>query len=150
MRRKENEILHAEDKAKTRELELFGQVVDKVLERSTDLLKAADIVAQVDAFSGWAQLARDWNYCRPVVDNSDAIEIFDGQNAAVKAAAANVVLIKLRLSISYHHFFVLLTPGMIFSPIIGVKTSISVFFISSRSISIDSCQGCNAKSKTAQ
>ena len=89
LRRKENEILHAEDKAKTRELELFGQVVDKVLERSTDLLKAADIVAQVDAFSGWAQLARDWNYCRPVVDNSDAIEIFDGRHPVVEQTLRN-------------------------------------------------------------
>lgn len=84
LRRKEREILHAEDMAKDRELALFEEVVSKVLERAPELARAAEIAAQVDVFRGWAQLSREWNYCKPKVGDGDEIEIFEGRHPVVE------------------------------------------------------------------
>ena len=35
-------------------------------------------------FRGWAEIAREWDYCRPVVDDSDAIEISEGRHPVVE------------------------------------------------------------------
>jgi len=34
--------------------------------------------------AGWADLARDWDYCRPVLDESEVIEIQEGRHPVVE------------------------------------------------------------------
>ncbi len=84
LRQKEREILHAEDLSKRREEEIFNDIVDGVLRFSEPLSDAAEILAQIDVFRGWAELAREWDYCKPTVDDSDAIEICDGRHPVVE------------------------------------------------------------------
>ncbi len=84
LREKEREILHADELSKRREEEIFLELVGRVLLRAGDLADASEILAQADLFAGWASLSREWNYCKPSVDASDAIEIEDGRHPVVE------------------------------------------------------------------
>ncbi len=84
LRQKEKEIFHAEENALGRELELFQSLVEAVLKESPGLLIAAEALAELDVLAGWAVLAREWDYCRPVVDQSDVLEISDGRHPVVE------------------------------------------------------------------
>ncbi|HWA87056.1 MAG TPA: DNA mismatch repair protein MutS [Opitutus sp.] len=84
LRQKEKEIFHAEENSLAREHELFAALVAAVLDESLALAQTADILAELDVLSGWALLAREWDYARPTLDDSDALEITDGRHPVVE------------------------------------------------------------------
>ncbi|MFT3870015.1 MAG: DNA mismatch repair protein MutS [Nibricoccus sp.] len=84
LKKKEKEIFHAEENALARELELFGQLVSAVLDESVALAQTADALAEIDVLTGWAMLAREWDYCRPVLDDDDVLEIVEGRHPVVE------------------------------------------------------------------
>ena len=84
LKAKEKEIFHAEENALARELELFNALVAAILDESVALAQTADALAELDVLAGWAVLAREWNYCRPSLDESDALEITEGRHPVVE------------------------------------------------------------------
>jgi len=84
LRQKEKEILHAEEKVVARELELFGALVAAVIAEAASLQQSADVLAELDVLSGWAELAREWDYCRPELDESETLEIIEGRHPVVE------------------------------------------------------------------
>ncbi len=84
LKEKEREILSAEEKAVAREETLFGEIVAAILEEADPLEQTARCLAEVDLFVGWAQLAREWNYTRPDLNASNAIEIEAGRHPVVE------------------------------------------------------------------
>ena len=84
LKRKEKEILNAEERALAREEQLFGGVISRILEDKDRLEKTAHALAELDVFCGWAEIAREWNYCQPVLDESDALEIEGGRHPVVE------------------------------------------------------------------
>ncbi|MBO7521988.1 MAG: DNA mismatch repair protein MutS, partial [Opitutales bacterium] len=84
LRKKEREILHSEVAAMEREDALFTQIVEKVLGQFEPLMKASHAMAEIDVFRGWAELARERDYCRPVVDEGDEILIENGRHPVVE------------------------------------------------------------------
>lgn len=84
LKQKEKEIFHAEENALHRELTLFNELVAAVLDHSVALAQTADHLAALDVLAGWAALAREWDYCRPVLDDADALEITDGRHPVVE------------------------------------------------------------------
>ncbi len=84
LKQKEKEILHAEENALAREHELFAQLVAAVLDESVALAQTADALAELDVLAGWALLAREWNYCRPILDEEDVLEIIEGRHPVVE------------------------------------------------------------------
>ena len=84
LKKKEKEIFHAEENALARELELFGQLVAAVLDESLALAHTADALAEIDVLGGWALLAREWDYCRPTLDDDDVLEIIEGRHPVVE------------------------------------------------------------------
>lgn len=84
LKAKEKEIFHAEENAKAREQELFADLVAKVLEESDALNETAAALAELDVFLGWAALAREWNYCRPELDEDNRLEIVEGRHPVVE------------------------------------------------------------------
>ncbi len=84
LKQKEKEIFHAEENALARELELFNALVAKVLDDSIALAQTADALAELDVLTGWALLAREWNYCRPTLDADEVLEIIDGRHPVVE------------------------------------------------------------------
>ncbi len=84
LKQKEKEIFHAEENAKSRELELFALLVETVLAEEAGLRETASALAELDLFIGWAELAREWNYCRPQLDNGCGLSIREGRHPVVE------------------------------------------------------------------
>ena len=84
LKQKEKEILHAEENSLARELELFQSLVAAVLDDSIALSHTADALAELDVLAGWALLARECDYCRPVLDEGDRLEIIEGRHPVVE------------------------------------------------------------------
>ncbi|MEO7414272.1 MAG: DNA mismatch repair protein MutS [Opitutaceae bacterium] len=84
LKQKEKEILHAEENALAREHELFATLVAAVLDDSIALSRTADALAELDVLAGWAQLAREWDYCRPTLDENEVLEIVEGRHPVVE------------------------------------------------------------------
>ncbi len=84
LREKEREILHAQEYALAREQELFAAIVARTLDFAPALSNVADALARIDVFRGWAEIAREWDYCRPEVDDSDVMEISEGRHPVVE------------------------------------------------------------------
>ncbi|HVZ64940.1 MAG TPA: DNA mismatch repair protein MutS [Lacunisphaera sp.] len=101
LKQKEKEIFSAEEKSLARELELFGGLVAAVLAEAASLTRTADALAELDVLAGWAVLAREWDYCRPEMDDGEALEITDGRHPVVEQ------MMKLeRLGLAGSHTFV--------------------------------------------
>ncbi len=81
---KEKEIFHAEENALARELELFNALLARVLDESLALTRTAEALAEIDVLIGWALLAREWDYCRPELDDGDVLEISEGRHPVVE------------------------------------------------------------------
>ena len=84
LRQKEKEIVHAEEKSLAREEELFKDVIARILEDSDALATTALALSEIDLFVGWAQLAREWDYCRPELDEGDMLDIQQGRHPVVE------------------------------------------------------------------
>jgi len=81
---KEKEILNAEERANSREEELFQEIVTGILQESPALVATAEVLAQIDLFAGWSHLAREWGYCCPEMDDSDRLYIEQGRHPVVE------------------------------------------------------------------
>ena len=84
LRTKEKEIFHAEENALAREQALFAALVAAVLDESIALARTADTLAELDVLAGWSVLAREWDYCQPVLDEGDTLEIIEGRHPVVE------------------------------------------------------------------
>ena len=84
LKRKEKEIFHAEENAKSRELEIFAELVEAVLKEEAALRQTAAALAELDLFLGWAVLAREWNYCKPELDNGSGLSVREGRHPVVE------------------------------------------------------------------
>ena len=89
LRAKEKEIFHAEENALSREQSLFAALVATVLDESIALAQTADTLAELDVLAGWAVLAREWDYCQPVLDDGDVLEINEGRHPVVEQMLKN-------------------------------------------------------------
>ncbi len=81
---KEKEIFHAEENALAREHALFATLITAILDDSIALAHTADALAELDVLAGWAVLAREWDYCQPVLDEGDTLEITEGRHPVVE------------------------------------------------------------------
>jgi len=101
LKAKEKEILEAEEKALRCEEALYDELLAQVLEHSSKLAETAEALAEIDLFTGWAQVARDWDYCCPMLDESDALDIKQGRHPVIEQ-----MLSKTRLGLGGSHKFV--------------------------------------------
>jgi DNA mismatch repair protein MutS len=84
LREREKQILHAEENALAREEQLFRGLVEAVLSEADALRAAAAALAEADVFQGWAKIARERDYCRPALEESDVLEIEQGRHPVVE------------------------------------------------------------------
>lgn len=80
----EEKIVGATSKRTALEYQLFVEIRDKVKDASDRLFGSAKAAALIDVVSSLADLAGEENYVRPVVDNSNALEIKDGRHPVVE------------------------------------------------------------------
>lgn len=80
----EEKILGAEEKLIALEYDIFVKVRDEI-EKQIDRIKlAAKILSKIDCISSFAQVARENNYCKPVIKNHGEIKIKEGRHPVVE------------------------------------------------------------------
>lgn len=88
LKKVEEKILGAEEKAVARELELFAKMRDAVLARASSLQKTAEALGCLDALGGLAATARRWGYVRPKMRRDGRIRIVGGRHPVVEQLLA--------------------------------------------------------------
>ena len=81
----EDIILNARERLEELEISLYRRVCNQVGEAAGPVLQAAETVAHIDVFAALAEAAERFDYVRPEVDESAAIEIEDGRHPVVEA-----------------------------------------------------------------
>jgi DNA mismatch repair protein MutS len=81
-------ISHAEERHRERELALLRTILTTVAEAATRIQILASRLSQWDVAAALAEVAHRYDYCRPLVDDSDLIEILDGRHPVVERMAA--------------------------------------------------------------
>ncbi len=110
----EETVLTAEDKRKARELQLFTEVRDRVGAEIGRIQSTAARIADLDALASLAEVAERYNYCRPVVDDGDLIDIRDGRHPAVERMSFTEGFVPndTRLDCSADRFLIITGPNM--------------------------------------
>lgn len=80
----EEKILHAEERISALERELFNELQAFTAERSEAILRDAQLLAMLDCLVGFARLARDRDYHRPIIEESTRLEIIGGRHPVVE------------------------------------------------------------------
>jgi len=101
LKEREREILHAAEKAISREEALFNGLIEVILEHANALKETAAAMAEIDVFIGWSRLAREWDYCKPQLDHTDALLIDQGRHPVVEQ-----MMREQRLGLAGTHAFV--------------------------------------------
>ena len=84
LKEQEQAILHAEEQAIAREQSLFQELIQTILSHSDPLKATAEAIAQLDVLIGFANKAREWDYCKPTLDNSNQLHIEQGRHPVVE------------------------------------------------------------------
>ncbi|MCQ2741464.1 MAG: DNA mismatch repair protein MutS, partial [Alphaproteobacteria bacterium] len=82
----EDKIRGAADKALAMELQIYDELVASIKAASNEIIKTADAYSEIDVATGLADLALEYNYCRPTVDASYDFEIEEGRHPVVEQA----------------------------------------------------------------
>ena len=80
----EQKVLGAQDRSFALEQDLFRDVVRQVAERTVAVQTTAGAVGELDAILSFADRALALGYVRPVVDDSDVLEIVDGRHPIIE------------------------------------------------------------------
>ena len=76
----EGKILGADERARNLEYELFQKLRDETLRELGPIQHTAEAIAILDAICSFAETARLFNYCRPVLNDSLRLVIKDGRH----------------------------------------------------------------------
>ncbi len=80
----ETKILGAEEKIQALEVELFGKLVQYIIDFVQPIQENAQTIAKIDCLLSFAKLAIDNNYVRPTVDETTDIEIKNGRHPVIE------------------------------------------------------------------
>ncbi len=80
----EEKILGAEERMVTMEFDLFKDIREQVASQVTRIQKTAHTIAQLDTAAALAELAVRYRYRRPIISDSDRIEIKGGRHPVVE------------------------------------------------------------------
>ena len=80
----EEKILGAEDKILSLEAQLFNDLVQAIQEYIPQIQINASLLARIDCLLSFAKTAEEHRYIRPVIDQSDVIDIKQGRHPVIE------------------------------------------------------------------
>ncbi|MDD4768800.1 MAG: DNA mismatch repair protein MutS [Eubacteriales bacterium] len=80
----EDKILSANDRKQSLEYQLFCALREEIGKWSPQIQATARALAALDCWQALAETAAENNYCRPVIDDSSALDIRDGRHPVVE------------------------------------------------------------------
>lgn len=93
LKRVEDSVTSAKDKIEALEFEIFTALRNLVINNLKRIQNCAKMIAAVDVLSSLALVAGENGYVRPVVDDSDALEIKDGRHPSVELSNINSLFV---------------------------------------------------------
>ncbi|KAF3361822.1 DNA mismatch repair protein MutS [Chlamydiales bacterium STE3] len=81
----EEKVFRSEEKIAQIESALFDELIRKISSYSQDILLSAQAIALLDFLLGLAKVARDKNYCKPIVDDGTSFDIKEGRHAIIES-----------------------------------------------------------------
>ena len=121
-------ITTAEDRHRERELELIRQLVRAVAAAGDRIVELSQRVARWDVAASLAEVAHRYDYTRPVVDDSDRLELEESRHPVVErlAAKGRFVPNDVRLSLSGERLWLITGPNMAGKSTLLRQTALSV------------------------
>ncbi len=80
----EHAVLNAEERRRQLEYDIFIAVRNQIVEEVRRIQSTASCLADLDVLASLAEVAQRNQYCCPVVDDGDSIEITDGRHPVVE------------------------------------------------------------------
>ncbi len=80
----ENKVLGAEERRIELEYRLFCEIRGQLARESSRVLKTAHCLAQIDYLCTLAEIARNYHYRRPEIDESDILDIREGRHPVIE------------------------------------------------------------------
>ena len=80
----EDKILGAEERILSIETRLYMSLVEELCKYIAPLQKNAEVLSQLDVLSNFASISARYCYNRPVVEDSDVLEIKDGRHPVIE------------------------------------------------------------------
>lgn len=80
----ESKILGANDRLTALERQLFEGLLREIAEQTARVQSTASTVAQLDVYAALAEVASMHQYVRPVVDESDVLDIVEGRHPVIE------------------------------------------------------------------
>ena len=106
-------IANAQTRQRQLEIELFEALVERTAQRADALLRAADALAEIDAYCALGQVAAERGYVRPRFVDETRILVEDGRHPVMEAIlGTHFVPNDLRLEEEATRFLVLTGPNM--------------------------------------
>ena len=82
----DSNIRSASERAVIMEQEIFADLVRTTMIEAKDLVQTASALAELDVAAALAELAEEYDYCRPIVDDGTDFEIIEGRHPIVESA----------------------------------------------------------------
>src|SRR5690606_28212381 len=89
----ESKVLGAEEKIVDIEYELFIQIRNMLLMEIERIQKTASAIAELDVLYSFAEVAGENNYIKPIVDDSETIDIKDERHPVDEKVLENDMFI---------------------------------------------------------
>ena len=80
----ESKILGAEEKIMTLEIEIFNNLISKMVKYIKEVQNNSYHIAKLDCLCAFAKLAIENKYCMPVIDDSQSLEIKSGRHPVIE------------------------------------------------------------------
>lgn len=80
----EEQILGAEEKIVAIEFRIFQALVNAIEQYTQPLLQNARLLARADCLISFAQVAKDYGYCKPILNEEKTISITEGRHPVIE------------------------------------------------------------------
>lgn len=84
----EQKILGAEERIYALEAGIYAALVSRIQQNIVEIQNNCRVLAKLDVLSSFADLAVSNNYCRPVVNDSDVLDIKEGRHPVIETLMA--------------------------------------------------------------
>ena len=89
----ESKLISAEGEIISLELELFEKIKSLLRENTEEIKRTSSAIAYIDVLVSFAQTAQKHNYCEPVVNNGNIIEIKNGRHPVIESILKNEIFV---------------------------------------------------------
>ena len=80
----EEKILGAEEKIYAIESRLYASLISDIQKSIPQLQRNSEIVARIDVLLSFSLCAKEYNYCRPIMDDGDVLSIKKGRHPVIE------------------------------------------------------------------